>query len=67
MIIATAACLRAIERYETHRSAPSTVILWIFAGGFLALAICLAALILERGIGRSSHRDVVLHPSLPYG
>ena len=24
MIIATAACLRAIERYETHRSAPST-------------------------------------------
>ena len=47
MIIATAACLRAIERYETHRSAPSTVILWIFAGGFLALAICLAALILR--------------------
>ena len=46
MIIATAACLRAIERYETHRSAPSTVILWIFAGGFLALAICLAALVL---------------------
>ena len=46
MIIATAACLRAIERYETHRSAPRTAILWISAGGFLALPICLAALVL---------------------
>ena len=67
MIIATAACLRAIERYETHRSAPSTAILWTFAGGFLALAICLAALVLRRSFGRSLHRDAVLHPSFPCG
>jgi hypothetical protein len=48
-IIAGAACLRTIERYETRRSSPQRsvrVLLWTFAACSAALAICSTVVIL---------------------
>jgi hypothetical protein len=48
-IIASTACIRAIERYETRRSSPQRsvpVLLWTFVACSAALAICGAVVIL---------------------
>jgi hypothetical protein len=48
-IIASAACIRTIERYETRRSSPQRsvpVLLWTFVACSAALAICGAVVIL---------------------
>ena len=49
MIIAGAACIRTIERYEIRHSRPPqsmSLLLWTFAGSAAALAICFVALVL---------------------
>ena len=49
IIIAGAACIRTIERYEARHLAPQrsmSIFLWTFAGSTAALAICIAALVL---------------------
>lgn len=51
-ILAGAACLRTVERYETrHTNQQRSVLalLWTFAAGAAALIICTATLILEGG------------------
>jgi hypothetical protein len=48
-IIASAACIRTIERYETRRSSPQRsvpVLLWTFVACTAALAVCGAVVIL---------------------
>jgi hypothetical protein len=50
IIIAGAACIRTIERYETRRSSPQRsvpVLLWTFVACSAALAICGAAVMLS--------------------
>jgi hypothetical protein len=47
-IIASAACIRTIERYETRRSSPERsvpVLLWTFVACSAALAICCAVVV----------------------
>jgi hypothetical protein len=48
VIIAGAACIRSIERYEISRSSSQqlpAMLLWASAGGVAALAVCVAALV----------------------
>lgn len=50
VIIASAACIRTIEHYETRHSRPQqsmSILLWIFAGSTAALTICATALVLS--------------------
>lgn len=50
VMIAAAAGVRTLERYETSRASPSrsvSVLLWTYAACAAALAICLAALIMS--------------------
>jgi hypothetical protein len=50
IIIAGAACIRTIERYEARHLAPQrsmSILLWTSAGSTAALAICIAALVLD--------------------
>jgi hypothetical protein len=49
IIIASAACIRTIERYESRRSSPQRsvpVLLWTFVACCVALAICSVAMML---------------------
>ena len=49
VIVASAACVRTVERYETRRSSPQrsvSALLWTLVACALALAICAGALII---------------------
>jgi len=78
VIIAAAAGVRTLERYETRRTSPTrsvSVLLWTFAACAASLTICIAALIMSAPIsalvatiyGATAFMSVVLIRRLGFG